>query len=233
MKVLFASTSVLALASLPEAARMVKNQNKKKDVEVDEQVLDGDAGSQGTCNDITSNAKAAQTCSGIGGWHPLAQGDASNFSVVCVPTLFNSGGATCTDMCAQEGFDCVRGQDNVGSACTLDANHDRQTTAENGCLQKWGNQVCQCGLAGTYFDCIIPHSGGQAYPKTSTCSNDKTQCQLCAGEWTLTRAPGKVPAPVGECIIPWTSGMTYPPESLCADNEDACKLCAGEWKSGS
>jgi len=38
----------------------------------------------------------------------------------------------------------VRGQDNVGSSCTLDANHNRQTTASNGCLQNWNNQVCVC-----------------------------------------------------------------------------------------
>ena len=30
-------------------------------------------------------------------------------------------------------------QDNKGSDCELSEKHDRQTTAENGCLQIWNN----------------------------------------------------------------------------------------------
>ena len=36
------------------------------------------------------------------------------------------------------------GQDNIGSACTLDARHTRKDTAGNGCNQGWNNQICGC-----------------------------------------------------------------------------------------
>lgn len=79
----------------------------------------------------------------------------------CV-TYARTGGQTCKQYCASFGRTCVRGQDDAhhqvaelnkylqgegqaGTMCTaFDEGHERQTTEENGCLQKWGTQVCAC-----------------------------------------------------------------------------------------
>ena len=36
-------------------------------------------------------------------------------------------------------------QDNVGGSCKLDKRHTRKRTSNNGCDQRWSNQVCECG----------------------------------------------------------------------------------------
>merc|ERR1712146_402174 len=51
----------------------------------------------------------------------------------------------CKTYCAKQGRKCVRAQDTHGK-CDLEDRHTRQTTAENGCLQKWHDQICACSI---------------------------------------------------------------------------------------
>jgi hypothetical protein len=69
---------------------------------------------------------------------------------------------TCKQYCESYGRTCARGQDDAhhqvaglnkwlqgqgkaGTMCTAnDEGHDRQSTEENGCLQKWHTQICAC-----------------------------------------------------------------------------------------
>lgn len=79
----------------------------------------------------------------------------------CV-TYARTSGKTCKEYCQSYGKNCVRGQDDAhhqerelnywlrgqgkaGTKCTAyDEGHDRQSQDENGCLQKWGTQICAC-----------------------------------------------------------------------------------------
>jgi len=102
----------------------------------------GDQVSEGECEGVTNDSDSKK-CSSVTGWHssilPLKA------SKLCIPVVTMTHGSTCKQFCEDQAFDCVRAQDNVGGGCSLDDNHDRQTTADNGCHQKWTNQVCQCG----------------------------------------------------------------------------------------
>lgn len=56
-----------------------------------------------------------------------------------------TGGTTnCNDWCQKHGLVCTHAQDNKGG-CALDKNHHRKDMSNNGCNQKWGDQVCACG----------------------------------------------------------------------------------------
>lgn len=66
--------------------------------------------------------------------------------------VVNTKYATCKDFCLSRGRVCVMAADNdqTKSRCTLAGPHSshmvhNQTTAENGCLQCWKSQICQCG----------------------------------------------------------------------------------------
>merc|ERR1719247_2437923 len=85
------------------------------------------------------------SCPGVSGWHStisLKPGDATQ---MCISKVASTGGTDCNSWCKKGGLDCLRAQDNTGSGCGLDGNHKRKTTANNGCSQTWGNQICQCG----------------------------------------------------------------------------------------
>jgi len=64
----------------------------------------------------------------------------------CIPGWAKTSGGTCKQWCGDRGFECLRAQDSHQGRCNLWPEHTRQTTAENGCLQKWADQVCECGL---------------------------------------------------------------------------------------
>jgi hypothetical protein len=89
-----------------------------------------------SCNAFT-NFKAK--CD-LDGWHKSITNeglrDGCQFEVA-------TGGGTCKSYCAKQGSECLRAQDNKGG-CSLDANHERQSTAGNGCNQQWGDQICVC-----------------------------------------------------------------------------------------
>lgn len=53
-------------------------------------------------------------------------------------------GDTCAEYCEAQGSTCVKAMDNDG-ICGLNwEGHHRQSTANNGCNQKWGDQICVC-----------------------------------------------------------------------------------------
>jgi len=82
----------------------------------------------------------------VGKW--VAKVD-SKFSVVCTPThALTRYRDTCETWCRAQKLECVRGQDNRGG-CKLDPRHSRKDTSNNGCNQKWNDQVCQCGASVT------------------------------------------------------------------------------------
>jgi len=62
----------------------------------------------------------------------------------CV-TLARTDG-TCKSYCAAHQRLCIKAADDIGTgACEYDkGGHHRQSTAENGCLQDWGTQLCVC-----------------------------------------------------------------------------------------
>jgi hypothetical protein len=62
--------------------------------------------------------------------------------------LVNTNGGDCDGYCKSQGHVCRHAQDNVGNSCKLDAHHTRQTVKNNGCNQKWQNQVCGCQQKG-------------------------------------------------------------------------------------
>jgi len=94
------------------------------------------------CGDLSGTS-----CPDISGWDATATINMEGVTQVCHPKLTVTGGGTCKDICASAGYVCLRAQDDSGSVCAFNDNHDRQSAAESGCLQKWYNQVCQCGKA--------------------------------------------------------------------------------------
>ena len=66
--------------------------------------------------------------------------------------LVNTNGGTCDDYCESQGHVCRHAQDNVNSECTIDENHDRQDTSNNGRNQQWGNQICGCAQEDDFVD---------------------------------------------------------------------------------
>merc|ERR1719210_2279974 len=85
------------------------------------------------------------SCHDIVGWHDTIELEAQDVDMICVAMLATTGGNTCATWCENAGYDCIRAQDDKDSVCTLDQNHTRQTTIDNGCQQSWHNQMCQCG----------------------------------------------------------------------------------------
>jgi hypothetical protein len=72
-------------------------------------------------------------------------------TLLCVSQHASTGGSSCTTWCSSRtdssgnNYECIRAQDNAGG-CNLDSRHSRQSTANNGCDQNWGDQICQCGM---------------------------------------------------------------------------------------
>merc|ERR1719387_1080329 len=95
------------------------------------------------CSDL--NSKKVQKSCGIDKWHDLVNLEAQTVKSMCAPKLVLTKGSTCEQWCSKHGYHCLRAQDNKKNTCNLDDKHTRQSTANNGCDQKWNNQVCQCG----------------------------------------------------------------------------------------
>jgi len=85
------------------------------------------------------------TCGTNLNWHGSIQ-VRTDATKRCVPGFARTAGGSCREWCADRGFVCLRAQDSHGGRCNLWPEHTRQTTEDNGCLQKWGDQVCECGL---------------------------------------------------------------------------------------
>jgi len=99
----------------------------------------------GTCSTPAACATATRgltTCK-ISGWHSLVS-ERKGWAL-CPQTLVSTGGKTCSEHCKKFGLQCARAQDNVGGSCKLDKRHTRKSTGNNGCDQRWSNQVCECG----------------------------------------------------------------------------------------
>jgi len=87
------------------------------------------------------------TCGTNLNWHAEV-GVRTDASKRCIPGYANTKGGNCKTWCGDRGFECLRAQDSHQGRCNLWPEHTRQTTAENGCLQNWADQVCECGLTG-------------------------------------------------------------------------------------
>ena len=93
-------------------------------------------------------------------WHSSIQ--AREGWRTCPPHVTRTSGTTCSAACAAAGLQCNRAQDNRGG-CTLDSRHTRRTTENNGCEQRWNDQICQCGLpepAPAFDIVLIKHLDG-------------------------------------------------------------------------
>jgi len=84
------------------------------------------------------------TCGTNLNWHSSI--DLGHATKRCVPGWARTNGGTCKQWCGERGFECLRAQDTHPGRCTIEPRHERQTTEENGCLQKWHDQICECGL---------------------------------------------------------------------------------------
>ena len=59
----------------------------------------------------------------------------------CVAEVRTEGG-DCETFCESVGSRCIYAQDNINyGGCTLNSDHERQSTINNGCSQTWGAQV--------------------------------------------------------------------------------------------
>jgi hypothetical protein len=94
------------------------------------------------CSDLNSDVQ--KSCA-MPMWHDLINLEAQTVNMMCTPKLVLTKGSTCEQWCSSHGYHCLRAQDNTKNTCNLDDKHTRQSTADNGCNQKWNNQVCQCG----------------------------------------------------------------------------------------
>jgi len=97
------------------------------------------------CNICDSMKGYDKLCPKLSGWHYTIKNEQYKQDNYCV-ALVNTKGKTCNDYCKTQKLECYFAQDNSGSECKLDKNHGRQSTKQNGCNQKWGNQVCACGV---------------------------------------------------------------------------------------
>jgi len=92
--------------------------------------------------------------------HLWVKQTASQFSSGSTVSYVKTNKHSCNDFCNQTGQVCVRGMDDAHhqslyasnnlhddpSRCTLwPAGHDRKSTDEAGCKQKWITQMCACG----------------------------------------------------------------------------------------
>merc|ERR1712176_111823 len=83
----------------------------------------------------------------------------------------------CRTYCANRYRGCVKAMNNVGSCGLNKDGHNRQSTAEDGCLQKWGDQICVCGsvevptLAPTPAPTRAPTPAPTPSPTTVDCGN--------------------------------------------------------------
>ncbi len=55
-------------------------------------------------------------------------------------------GTSCNDFCGRQGRDCLHAQKSIEESCGLDPAHDRQDVGQNGCQQRWDNQICGCSV---------------------------------------------------------------------------------------
>ena len=93
-------------------------------------------GGVASCNGFSGYER---TCS-ENNWHSkISSGSFGNYCQFHVDT----DGDSCHDWCEDQGSRCKGAQDNK-SGCSLDSDHTRQSTSDNGCNQEWGDQVCVC-----------------------------------------------------------------------------------------
>jgi len=84
------------------------------------------------------------TCGTDVNWHESIK-PRTDATLRCVPGWAKTSGGTCKQWCEERGYDCLRAQDVHPGRCQINPQHTRQTTEENGCLQKWHDQMCECG----------------------------------------------------------------------------------------
>lgn len=113
-----------------------------------------------------------QECASITEWHPSIDMSKYVGTTVC-NVLVSTGGSTCADYCASQGETCRHAQDNNGG-CELAAEHERQDTSQNGCLQSWGDQICGCSSSGSSTPAPAPGPVPSPPPVTGgeECSGD-------------------------------------------------------------
>jgi hypothetical protein len=125
--------------SLPVVARIFQ-------LHTQTQTCEGFESQNGATPSADLGARPVRACpNGVtSDWHSSVNTDAPG----CTFKVMTRG--TCSSWCASQGTTCLRAQDNeqgdwrVPSFCGLHADHERQTTANNGCDQNWGDQVCVC-----------------------------------------------------------------------------------------
>lgn len=87
-------------------------------------------------------------CPGLTGWHSSRVLRAADVQMMCVAKVIpvqwgNWAGVSCTEWCAESGYDCLRAQDDHAGTCAL--HPGVYTTLENECQQKFMQMMCQCG----------------------------------------------------------------------------------------
>ena len=99
------------------------------------------ASPQRFCDDVDKTSYEKICAQLEGEWHKSIKMTDYVALPVC-NVLVNTNGETCEQYCKSQGLMCRHGQDNVGVSCKLQ--NQAHPGANNGCHQKWGNQVCGC-----------------------------------------------------------------------------------------
>eukprot|EP00933_Yihiella_yeosuensis_P021330 TRINITY_DN16895_c2_g1_i1.p1 TRINITY_DN16895_c2_g1~~TRINITY_DN16895_c2_g1_i1.p1 ORF type:complete len:648 (-),score=79.45 TRINITY_DN16895_c2_g1_i1:169-2112(-) len=84
---------------------------------------------QSGCNDM-GGIDCTEKLQDWGGGHCVAQ--------------VATNGTTCHDHCRSRGRHCIKAMNNQGTCRLHSAGHESQTTEQDGCLQRWADQICVC-----------------------------------------------------------------------------------------
>ena len=132
-------------------------------------------------------------------------------AAVCDVHAYTTGG-TCTAWCAKKGMQCIHAQDQIGASCSLDKNHHRQTFANNGCDQKWNNQICGCVNDKATFMAPAMVAAKQAAPSITAVASKECDGKFCSS-WNC--------AQWCKCFDPALNSV-YASFNCVDDGEDTC-----------
>jgi len=114
-------------------------------------------------------------------WDSSISRSNDHVDVTCVPTRARTNGK-CSDWCAKYGYICLRAQDNDGN-CKVNKNHANRgkSTANNGCEQDWGDQICQCGkkLCQDAHSCASENMGRYGSCSEAEKRRCPVSCKVC------------------------------------------------------
>ena len=140
-----------------------------------------------------------------------------------VCTIFaNTASGSCNTWCAAHGLRCQFAQDNDGG-CAPYPGHDRQSTANNGCDQTWGNQLCGCSQLGSGHRRLEDdHPDNENLTATHQLrrSENRSKVRVLPRKATNTTAS----LPLSDDAAPPALGMRAVPENIGTDTPHSLRM---------